>query len=209
MVGVIFRKRQEILRGDFAGDERRVGRRRFGWILGGVLGRVEQRERDRGRGAPVVPDEAPAHADNAADTVRVFVAQVGRYLFQLAVLQPKVSVRVAIGDRVRLALVDRGAQQGRRKLLELDIGRWVEAALWITIEKKFLAGEFMSLTAMVLLLRSETSLIPESAGANRRMQPPWRLAMILTSKPCSIGFSQRSAVPTAASALPVARVSSS
>ena len=79
-------------------------------------------------------------------------------------------------------------------------------ASWI--EKKFLSGPPRSPTATILPLRSVSLSTPELTRDNTRMQPPWVPAAILTSNPCSSGFSQRNAMPTPASLLPVAIASS-
>jgi len=78
-----------------------------------------------------------------------------------------------------------------------------------TIEKKFLSGAAMSLQPTTLPRRSAMDAMPPSCFANSRMQPPWVAVLIFTSKPCSRGFSQRNAMPTPASALPVLIASSS
>ena len=82
-------------------------------------------------------------------------------------------------------------------------------AWWSMIEKKLRSGAARSVMPIVLPLRSEILVMPLPGAENRRMQPPWIPAAILTSKPPSRGFSQRSAMPTPASALPVAMASSS
>ena len=50
--------------------------------------------------------------------------------------------------------------------------------------------------------------VPEDFAARSRMHPPWVAVTIFTSKPCSNGFNQRSAMPMPASALPDAIASS-
>jgi len=78
-----------------------------------------------------------------------------------------------------------------------------------TIEKKFFAGLAWSLIA-IDLPRSDSRLsIFADLEPRSRMQPPCTPAVIRTSNPCSSGLSQRSAIPTPASALPVAIASSS
>ena len=70
------------------------------------------------------------------------------------------------------------------------------------IEKKLLVGRGEIGDADRLALEvGELVDAAASSAANRRMQPPWMPAVILTSKPPSSGFSQRSAMPTPASAL--------
>ena len=74
--------------------------------------------------------------------------------------------------------------------------------------KKFLSGAPRSATPTVLPFSLRQRVIPLSFDASRRMQPPWVAVVMRTSKPCSSGFSQRNAMPTPASALPVAIASS-
>ncbi len=74
--------------------------------------------------------------------------------------------------------------------------------------KKFLSGAPRSATPTVLPFRSCSLVIPLPGAATSRMQPPWMPVVMRTSNPCSSGFSQRSAMPTPASALPVAIASS-
>ncbi len=76
------------------------------------------------------------------------------------------------------------------------------------MEKKFFAGLAWSLMAMVLPRSDATLSIPADFEPSNLRQPPWMPAVRRTSKPCSSGLSQRSAMPMPASALPVAIASS-
>nr|VXZ83773.1 Uncharacterised protein [Klebsiella pneumoniae] len=75
--------------------------------------------------------------------------------------------------------------------------------------EEVLSGPAMSVTPMVCPFRLSRPPNGESLAVSRFRQPPWVPAVSLTSKPCSSAFSQRSAIPTPASALPVAIASSS
>jgi hypothetical protein len=76
------------------------------------------------------------------------------------------------------------------------------------IEKQFLSGAAMSLAPITFPFRSSSRVMPLALAASSRMQPPWIAVLMRTSKPCSSGLSQRSAMPTPASALPEAIASS-
>ncbi len=76
------------------------------------------------------------------------------------------------------------------------------------MEKKFLSGAPRSATPTTLPFRCSSEVMPLPLADSSRMQPPWIPVVMRTSNPCSSGFSQRSAMPTPASALPVAIASS-
>jgi len=75
--------------------------------------------------------------------------------------------------------------------------------------EKALAGARKIADGNRLALEISSLVAPADFEPSRRMQPPCVPATTFTSKPCSSGFSQRSAMPTPASALPVAIASRS
>ena len=108
---------------------------------------------------------------------------------------------------MHLALVDRQLQEVAGIDPPIDFLDGVDARLRELDREEVLRRTVNVADGDILPLRSASSLMPEGVRSTR-IQPPCGLAAILTSKPCSRGFSHRSAMPTAASALPVAIASS-
>ena len=73
--------------------------------------------------------------------------------------------------------------------------------LMARIEIKFLSGLAMLTVPTDFPLSPATVPMPDSCVVIKRMQPPWIAAVSFTSKPCSSGFIQASAMPTPTSAL--------
>ena len=152
--------------------------------------------------------QVAAQAQHAAGAVLVVAFQIGGDLAQLVVLAQRVDERIVASDGVDLALPQHFAEQVLRILAPVHlIG--IQAQLRHADGEEVLHRAGLVRHGHAPALQIPALLMGESAGVSSRMQPPCVPTASLTSKPCSSGLSQRSAMPMPPSAWPVAMASSS
>ena len=208
MMGVIADHRLDILQ---AGGLGRVGlerRRCLVRILRGEHRRIEHGLRQRPRHLRLLAHQAAAQSDDAAGLVLVFAVEIGGHFLVGRVLEPEIGDRVRGQERLDFTLLDGELQQIAGIDTPVDVLDRVDALLGELDREKVLVGATEIADADDLALEIGELVEPELARDRTRMQPPWVPAAILTSNPCSSGFSQRSAMPRPASDLPVAIASS-
>jgi hypothetical protein len=150
----------------------------------------------------------PRKSDDAAGLVLVFAIEVGGHFLVGGVLQPEVGDRVRSQERLDFTLLDGELQQIAGINAPVDILDRIDALLGELNREEVLVRSAEIADAHDLALEVGELVEPRVRARQNAHAAAMRAGRNLDVNPCSSGFSQRSAMPSPASDLPVAIASS-